>query len=95
MSDDMDGATRAPRTLLQHLPSSRHAEVAELFVRSITSWGPPVADKPSQMVGRVFRFGPADIAEVVNAHPHEAWDAAAFWLRWWESMAPSGSRGRR
>ena len=96
MSNDMDGAaTRAPRTLLQHFHRSRHPEVARWFVHVITSYGPPVCDRPSQMVSRVVKNGPHDIAEVVKAHPNDAWEAAAFWLRWWESMAPSGSRGRR
>ena len=95
MSADMDGATRAPQTLLQHFHIGRHPEVAALFVKAITSWGPPVCDKPSQMVSRVVKNGPDDIAQVVKAHPVESWDAAAYWLRWWESLAPSGSRGRR
>jgi hypothetical protein len=88
MSTDTRAGAQAP-TLLQYFHPSRHREVACWFVTCITNYGPPVCDKPSQMVSRVLKNAPEDIAAVVKAHGNEAWDAAAFWLRWWESHSPS------
>ena len=78
--------------LLEHFGPAARPEVARWFVLVITSYGPPICHKPSQMVSRVSREAPAEISKVVKAHPKESLRAASFWLMWWESMAPSCGR---
>jgi len=88
------GVHKSTRPLLEHFEADLRPVVAQWFVNVITTYGPPVCNKPSQMVSRVVRNAPPEISEVVKAHKTEALEAAGFWLLWWESLAPSGSRGR-
>tara|TARA_Y100000034_G_C6591679_1_gene257055 strand:+ start:271 stop:522 length:252 start_codon:yes stop_codon:yes gene_type:complete len=79
---------------MRHFPEERREAVAELFVKTITCWGPPIATKAPTMVSRVLKNGPDDIVEVVRANRVDALEAADFWLDWWESLITAQRRRR-